>query len=145
MQSGAVLDYSQAASIPPSPTALPNSRQHGSSSSVFGSADFYSPHHGEEVGASDTSGNGSGPGEAVVDIVRVEPSTPNRSSVSTPSSKANRIAQYEAMAGSPSYGGGPDAGFIVSKTDWSGKAPGDSSIARFPNGVYSELLYQSDG
>jgi hypothetical protein len=48
--------------------------------------------------------------------------------------KANRIAQYEAMGSLPSYGGGQDAGFIVKRTNWAGRALGDTPISKYPNG-----------
>jgi hypothetical protein len=70
-----------------------------------------------------------------VDIVKDMPTTPTRSGSNSPE-RRNRIAQYEALSSSPSFGG---SGFVVTKTDWSGKAPEESPISRFPNGVFSSL------
>lgn len=116
MQSGATPDRPTTAPLA-SPATPSSSSQHGSvSSTVFG-------------GAPDLRPDGRGP--TAFGDVRNSPA-PGTSK----SDRADRIAQYEAMAVLPSYGGGSlDAGFIVSKTNWAGKAPKDSPIARFPNGM----------
>ncbi|TGZ83794.1 hypothetical protein EX30DRAFT_393347 [Ascodesmis nigricans] len=58
----------------------------------------------------------------------------------TPARIDSRIARYEAMSPLNAYGGGYDAGFIVSKTDWRDKNPADSPINRFPNEVLIHIL-----
>lgn len=114
MQSGATIDHHHASfSFTQSPASPSSPTQHGSL-------------HSGNIGG---SVNAEGSGYGGVDDVK-------QSSTSVNNVKANRIAQYETTAPSPSYGGGFDAGFIITKTDWAGKAPRDSPINRFPNGLY---------
>ncbi|KAF8544729.1 hypothetical protein BDD12DRAFT_800999 [Trichophaea hybrida] len=117
MQSGATIDHHHTSFTTQSPASPDIPTQHGSL-------------HSGNVGGS-VSTNWPGYGGIGPDDVKQSSTSP---------AKANRIAQYEAMTTSPSYGGGFDAGFIVTKTNWTGKALGDSPITRFPNEVLIHTL-----
>jgi hypothetical protein len=132
MHSGAATDNPNTIYLASQSPASESSFSQYGSGSVYGSADLR---------ASGGSHCGGGGGSGVpnlnsgVDVPSKGPTTPC-------SDKANRIAQYEAMGVSPSTGGGYDAGFIVTRTNWAGKSPKDSPVARFPNGetpAYSVL------
>lgn len=84
---------------------------------------------GDAASLSDGS-RGSGDGRVAGNGNVSGPDTPNRAA-------ASRIARYEAMSPSASYGGGYEAGFIVTRTDWRGKDPADSPVNRFPNGSFA--------
>lgn len=123
MHSGAITDNTNTAYLASEPPTSSNSYSQYGTDALFDAA---APH---ASGDSDVGG-GSG-GNAV---------NPSSDGFLAFGDKVNRIARYEAMGALPSTSGGFDAGFIVTKTNWTGKSPNDSPVARFPNEVLIHIL-----
>jgi hypothetical protein len=120
-----------------------NSCENGTNTSVRDQSDHYleavaSSVRDDESDADDDSTDDESGGRNLSDRdVMVPTFTP----ALHPGNKASRIAQYEALACLPTYGTESGVGFMVSKTDWTGKAPKDSPLARYPNGIYKSIIF----